>query len=126
MIGKRCLEIYLLCGPILSVWNHIQEIIHKYDKNAQIQVVRLKTTADAKRLVGKDDSYYMSDSFVSLALLWLIISGLLIPNNCVEGLAEGLQRLERNRPKPKPKRKYAPRKFDLGKHCNMKPVIWHH
>ncbi len=57
MIGKRCLEIFLLCGPFLSVWNHIQEIIHKYDKNASIQVVRLKTSK-GKRLVGKSLTHY--------------------------------------------------------------------
>ena len=63
MIGKRCLEIFLLCGPILSVWSHIQDIIHRYDKNASIQVVRLKTTK-GKRLVGKQrlksDRVYIS------------------------------------------------------------------
>ena len=52
MLGKRCLEMFLLCGPILSVWSQLQDILHTYDKTATIQVVRLKTTK-GQRLVGK-------------------------------------------------------------------------
>ena len=42
------------------------------------------------------------------------ILGLLIPNNCVEGLGEGLAKLERNRPKIRgPKRKYHRRESNI-------------
>ena len=54
LVGKRKLEIFLLTGPVLAVWNPVQEILNQYDKNSRIQVVRLRT-ADEKRLVGKLD-----------------------------------------------------------------------
>ena len=61
LVGKRKLEIFLLTGPVLAVWNPVQEILNQYDKNSRIQVVRLRT-ADEKRLVGELKFQVLSDA----------------------------------------------------------------
>lgn len=70
----------------------------------------------------KANDSLVSSWTVSLHSLWTIsyrheraiFLGLLIPNNCVEGLGEGLAKLERNRPKIRgPKRKYHRRESNI-------------
>ena len=49
--GRRMLELFILTGPVLAVWNNVTDILHQVDKSSRIQVVRLRTS-DRVRVVG--------------------------------------------------------------------------
>lgn len=80
LTGRRLLELFILSGPVLAVWNSIQDILHQVDKASRIQIVRLRTS-DRERIVG-----------------------ILIPSNCAQTLVKTLEKIqEKNKPKTKSK-----------------------